>query len=150
MSNELGEAKPDEKKSPLDVPTPNLEEKKSEEVDPATKMVLSLKEYPFLQYSNGVIVVNHDECKETLELKILKMGDIARRGTILANLNGGVKNTDDQTAMLNGCLATVQVGFTNLKLNLLDVVDSVLILGLYTAVVNYNSFFRKTPLGIIL
>lgn len=150
MSNELGEAKPEEKKNPLEVPSPTLEAVKAEEKDPSTKLVESLKDYSFLQYANGVLIINHEECKETLELKILKMGDLARRGTILANLNGGVKNTDDQTAILNGCLATVQVGFTKLNLNLLDVMDSTLILGLYTAVVNYNSFFRKTPLGIVL
>jgi len=150
MSIELGEAKPQEVKNPLEVPTPKLEDTSVDNKTPSDKMAESLKDYPFLQYANGVLIVNHEECKETLELKMLKMGDLARRGTILANLNGGVKNTDDQTAMLNGCLATVQVGFSNLKLNLLDVMDSVLILGLYTAVVNYNNFFRKSPLGIIL
>ena len=78
------------------------------------------------------------------------MGDLARRGTILNNLNGGSEHIEEQTAILNGCLSTVQVGFTNLKLNLLEVTDSILILGLYTAVVSYNNFFRKTPLGIVL
>lgn len=150
MSDELGQEVPKEVPSPLEVPVPKIEDTKVEEKDPASKMVEVLKDYSFLQYSNGVIIVNHEECKETLELKLLKMGDLARRGTILANLNGGVKNTDDSTASLNGCLATVQVGFTSIKLNTLNVMDTNLILGLYTAIISYNSFFRKTPLGFIL
>ncbi len=145
----LGEEAKTEEKNPLEVPPPKIDGAEKE-LTPNEKMVESLKPYPFLQYANGVLVVNHDECKETLELKILKMGDLARRGTILNNLSGGSEHIEEQTAVLNGCLATVQVGFTNIKLNLLEVTDSILILGLYTAVVNYNSFFRKTPLGIVL
>ena len=123
---------------------------KEAEISPDQKMQDSLKSYSFLRYTNGTIAVDHEECKDIFKLKILKMGDLNRRGTILANLNGGSTNVDEETATLNSCMATVQVGYENFKFNLLEVTDSQLVLGLYTAVVCYNNFFRKAPLGIIL
>jgi hypothetical protein len=120
------------------------------EATPHEKMVESIKGYPFLRYENGNIAVNHDEFKEILKLKILKMGDLSRRGVLLANLNGGANNLDADTAILNSCMATVQVGYENFKFNLMEVTDTQLILGLYAAVTGYNNFFRKTPLGVVL
>lgn len=139
---------PVENKNPLDVKVPEIQKTPSE--ISSEKLVESLKDFPFLKYANGVLNVQHAECKEVLEIKKLKMGDLSKRGTILTNLNGGATNPDDQTAYLNGCLATVQVGFRDIKLDLLNVEDSSLILGLYTAIVKYNEFFRATPLGFIL
>jgi hypothetical protein len=120
------------------------------ELTPDAKMVEAIKGFDFLRYENGGLVVNHEELKEILKLKILKMGDISKRGAILANLNGGSSNIDPDTLILNSCMSTVQVGFDAFKFNLLEVTDTNLIMGLYAAVVSYNNFFRKTPLGIIL
>lgn len=134
--------------NPLQVPPPAVEPKV--EKTPDQKMVDILSPFGFLRYNNGTVDVNHEECKAILQLKRLKMGDLVRRGNILTSLNGGSTNVDEQTTTLNNMLATIQVGFENLKLDLLDVTDTQLIIGLYTAVSSYNSFFRKTPLGLIL
>lgn len=134
--------------NPLQVPAPSAEPKAEKTAD--QKMVDILSPFGFLRYSNGNLEVNHDEYKAILELKRLKMGDLVRRGNVLTSLNGGSTNVDEQTTTLNNMLATIQVGFGNLKLDLLEVTDTQLIIGLYTAVSSYNSFFRKTPLGLIL
>jgi hypothetical protein len=140
---------PAEAPNPLKVPEPKLEEKK--ELTPEEKMVESLKAYSsFLKFENGVLSVTHDELKALLKPKILKMGDLVKRGNIITNLNGGVAKPDEQTAFLNSCLATVSVGFESFTLDLLNVVDSDLIIGLYIVVRDYNTFFRSTPLSFIL
>jgi hypothetical protein len=140
---------PAEAPNPLKVPEPKLEEKK--ELTPEEKMVESLKAYAeFLHFENGILSVKHDEYVALLKPKILKMGDLVKRGNIITNLNNGITAVDGQSATMNSCIATVQVGFDNLSLDLLNVVDSDLILGLYRAVVEYNTFFRKTPLRFIL
>lgn len=130
------------------IPTPKPEEVKK---SPEQLMIESLKEYPFLSYTNGVLKIEHEELKSFLRPTIIKMGGIVKRGTILANLNGGAANIDQQTQNLNMCIATVLVGFSEpLKINLLEVEDTDLIMGLYVAVVSFNAFFRKTPLGFSL
>ena len=134
---------------PLNVGTPSIDPKK--EATPEEKMVDSLQEFSsFLKFENGILSVNHDEYRALLKPKILKMGDLVNRGKILTNLNGGAAKPDDLTSALNAGIASVSVGFENLTLDLLNVVDSDLVMGLYMAVINYNSFFRKTPLGFIL
>ena len=139
---------PPEPADPLKVPEPVVEPPK--ELTPEEKLVESLKGYPFLKFENNILSVKHSEYEALLKPKILKMGDLVRRGNILTGLNGGVSRPDDQSATLNGCIATVQVGFENLSLDLLKVTDEELLLGLYIAVRDYNSFFRKTPLSFIL
>ncbi len=137
----------------LDTPTMNTETptlKVEVKKTPEENMQAVLKEFPFLKYDNGNLLVNHDEYKSILKLRILKMGDMVTRGKILANLNGGAKNVDSQTGFVNACLATIQVGFDDLKIELLSVQDTELILGLFTAIDSYNVFFRKTPLGFAL
>ena len=129
------------------VPAKPEEVKKS----PEQLMVDSLKSYPFLSYANGTLKVEHKELKQFLKPAILKMGNLVKRGTIIANLNGGALNVDQQTQGLNSCIATVLVGFSEiLKIDLLEVEDTDLITGLYVAVVSYNTFFRSTPLGYSL
>jgi hypothetical protein len=130
------------------VPVPALtEEKKTDE----QKMFEALKDFPFLKYGNGILNVDHKELKQYLKPITLKIGNLVKRGTTLANLNGGIANIDPQTIGLNSCIATALVGFEEApKVNLLEVEDTDLIMGLYTAVVSYNVFFRKTPLGFIL
>ncbi len=131
------------------IPDPTLEKEVIK--SPEQLLVEAIKDYSFLSYSAGILKVDHKELKAFLKLKTLKMGDIVKRGTILANLNGGVSNMDQETLSLNSCLATVSVGFQEpLKLNLLDVEDTDLITGLYVAVNFYNKFFRQTPLGLTL
>jgi hypothetical protein len=118
---------------------------------PEELMTEALKDYTFLSYANGTLKVEHAELKSFLKPIILKMGNIVKRGTIIANLNGGATNIDQQTQSLNSCIATVLVGFSEpLKVNLLEVEDTDLIMGLYVAIVSYNAFFRKTPLGFTL
>ena len=136
-------------KSPLIVADPSLEAKK--EPTPEEKMCEALSGYAeFLKFENGILSVNHPEYKALLKPKILKMGDLVRRGNILTGLNGGVSKPDSQSAALNACLATVQVGFEKLDLDLLKVADENLLIGLYEAVTSYNGFFRKTPLSFVL
>ena len=128
-------------------PTAAEEVKKS----PNELMTEAISEYAFLSFENGVLKVEHSELKSFLKPRILKIGNVVNRGTILARLNGGATNMDAQTQGLNGCIATVMVGFEeNLKIDLLQVEDTDLVMGLYIAVVSYNNFFRKNPLGIIL
>lgn len=134
--------------NPFEVAAPSTAPKA--EKSPDEKMVEVLKPFTFLNYSNGNLNVNHDEMKAILALKRLKMGDLVRRGSILTNLNGGAVVSDEQTATLNGMLASIQVGFENLKADTLEITDTQLILGLFVAVNSYNTFFRKTPLGFIL
>ena len=138
-----------EPQSPLASPEPTLEVAK--ELTPEEKMSDALIGYAdFLKFENGILAVNHPEYKALLKPKILKMGDLVRRGNILTGLNGGVSKPDSQSAALNACLATVQVGFENLALDLMKVTDENLLIGLYEAVTSYNGFFRKTPLSFIL
>lgn len=114
-------------------------------------MTEAISGYPFLTFENGVLKVEHSELKAFLKPRILKVGNVVTRGTILARLNGGATNMDEQTQGLNSCISTVMVGFEeNLKIDLLQVEDTDLVMGLYMAVVGYNNFFRKSPLGIIL
>jgi hypothetical protein len=130
------------------VPTPKPEEVKK---SPEQLVKESIKDYAFLSFTNGVLKVEHAEMKSFLTPVLLKTGSIVKRGTILANLNGGAANIDQQTQGLNSSIATVLVGFAEpLKVNLLEVEDTDLIMGLYVTVVAYNAFFRKTPLGFVL
>lgn len=138
-----------------DVKTNDTEEKKEEVADvrtPEQKVQDVLKEYDFIKFTGGVFMVNHEELKAALKPKILTMGDISARGRILAAHNGGanISSIDQETLTLNTFLATIQVGFEDLKLDLMKVRDSNLIDALYLAVKAYNSFFRTSPLGIIL
>jgi hypothetical protein len=124
---------------------------KTDEPSPEQKVNDSLKEYPFIRMANGVFHVDHAELRAYLKPVILKTGNLVKRGTILANLSGGAANLDPQSQGLNSCIATAQVGFEGtLKLDLLNVEDTDLLMGLYVAVVAYNNFFRKTPLGFTL
>jgi hypothetical protein len=139
--------------SPTNAELTSTPELKPDEVkkSPEQLMTESLKDYTFLSYANGTLKVEHAELKSFLKPIVLKMGNIVKRGTIIANLNGGAANIDQQTQSLNSCIATVLVGFSEqLKVNLLEVEDTDLIMGLYVAVVSYNAFFRKTPLGFSL
>ncbi len=129
-------------------PNPKIEEVKK---SPDQLMTEALSDYPFLKFSNGTLNVTHPELTQYLKPKILKMGDIVKRGTILSNLNGGILNVDAQTQSLNSCLATISVGFVDVpKLNLLEVEDTDLIMALYVAVVSFQNFFRKSTLGFTL
>jgi len=141
-----------EKKDPtnaeLTTPVPAPEEVKK---SPEQLMKESIAEYSFLSFDNGVLRVEHLELKQYLKPIVLKMGNIVTRGKIIANLSGGATNIDPQTQGLNSCIATALIGFEEaLKIDLLKVEDTDLIMGLYVAVVSYNSFFRKTPLGFAL
>lgn len=147
--------KAEEKPDPLKVPVPSLQvpvptTTPKPEPTAEEKMVKAIKPYPFLKFSSGILSVKHDEYEALLKPKILKMGDLVQRGNMISNLNGGVANPDGQTVTLNSCIATVQVGFENLALDLLKVTDDDLVIGLYQAVVGYNTFFRKTPLNFVL
>ena len=122
------------------------------EETPESKLTEALKEYPFVTYVNGKFNVVHPELTNYLTPKLLKVGDIVKRGAILASLNGGASNVDSETLALNSFVATVQVGYSDLPstFNLLNVEDTNLVTGLYVAIRSYNDFFRKTPLGIVI
>ena len=139
----------EEKKPEIDlnaIPAPKIEEVKK---SPTELMVEALVDYKFLAFANGKLNVTHKELTQYLTPICLKVGNIVKRGTVLAALNGGVQNIDQQTQSLNACIATASVGFAEtLKINLLDVEDTDLIVGLYVAVVSYQNFFRSSPLGI--
>jgi hypothetical protein len=130
------------------IPEPKVLEEK--ELTPEEKFVASISPYPFLRYESGILSVKHPECEKLLTLKMLKIKDLVQRGKVINSLSGGSTSVDEQTVALNASIATVQVGFENLSIDLLNVEDSDLIIGLYLAVVNYNKFFRKTPLNFIL
>jgi hypothetical protein len=128
-------------------------EKTKEEAPKSPDQMMSeaISDYKFLSYNNGVLNVAHPELTQYLKPVILKMGNMVKRGTVIANLSGGLTNIDPQTKSLNESIATVLVGFEELpKKDLLLVEDTDLIMGLYVAVVSYNTFFRKTPLGFVL
>jgi hypothetical protein len=140
-----------------EVTVPEIKKDVVPEKTPQEKMVEALKEYPFIEYSAGMLKVTHPELPPTVDketsvmlgLKIINTGDIVTRGIILASYNGGATNIDPQTLALNNCLATVRVGFTPaLKIDLLKVEDTALIMGLWLAISSYQAFFRRTPLGI--
>lgn len=117
-----------------------------------SKLSKDLKDYPFITFINGKFQVAHLELTAFLTPKILKIGDLSRRGVRLANLNGGAFNVDPDTQALNSFIATIEVGYSDLpkEFNPLVVEDTNLITALFVAIRSYNNFFRKTPLNFTL
>lgn len=126
------------------------EEKKEDKRTPLEKVNEFVKPYDFINFDGKQFAVNHAELKAFLTPKTLTMGDLSARGRLLAAYNGGASNIDAETYALNSCLATVGVGFEDLKLNLNDIKDANLIDGLYFCVKAYSAFFRSVPIGITL
>lgn len=124
----------------------------TKEESPAIKLQKSLKDYPFITFENGKFKITHTELTEYLSPKILKVGDLSKKGVIQANLNGGASNVDGETDALNGFIATILVGFENLPKDFepFNVEDTALIKGLYLAVRSYQQFFRKSPIQSII
>jgi hypothetical protein len=137
-------------KSTTEVKVEDIKKTEEDTRTPTQKVQDILKPYTFIQFDGKQFAVNHDELKAFLIPKTMTMGDVSARGRLLAAYNGGASNIDPETLSVNISLATISVGFENLKIDLNGVKDVNLIDALYLAIKFHNAFFRSVPIGITL